>query len=316
MPINKIPLYTLNQIKDSIRLEEHLEKLLSGQRQAFVDYSQGKYTLPSPTQMIFDKGSDCHMKAGFKKGHDTFVVKMATSALATTSVRNVDGLYTVFSQQTGQLQAIIVDHGYLTILRTALAAALCIDLTPHSISNIGITGTGNLSKQVFTVLKYRYPKARFYIWGRSMDKMSHFIGGHTVLHPSDLLPICDVIVTATSSHQPYLNRSYPMNGKSIIALGSDDHHKQECVSELLESADAIFVDSFDQSKLFGEVYKARQHGFLQNKSIHEIGNVIQDKAQGSFIFFDLSGIAAQDMAIAHDVISILDKDQRSSNQIA
>ena len=49
----------------------------------------------------------------------------------------------LFSQQTGELVAILLDEGYLTDVRTGVAGAIAArHLAPRRVERIGIVGTG------------------------------------------------------------------------------------------------------------------------------------------------------------------------------
>jgi hypothetical protein len=72
-------IYDVDQIKKVINLDLSLKELINSQRQAFIDFSSGLYDVPIPMQLSFqEKVGDCHIKAGFKRNDDTFIIKVAT----------------------------------------------------------------------------------------------------------------------------------------------------------------------------------------------------------------------------------------------
>jgi len=75
---------------------------------------------------------DCHIKSGMCLDDDIFVVKIATGFYQNSSLGLpvVDGAILIFSRNTGRLETILCDGGYLTLVRTALAACVCAQLTP------------------------------------------------------------------------------------------------------------------------------------------------------------------------------------------
>ncbi len=64
----------LNQIKEIFKEINPIQQIEEG----FVAYSQGKVVVPPIGEMIFeDPPGDCHIKYGFIKGDDYYVVKIA-----------------------------------------------------------------------------------------------------------------------------------------------------------------------------------------------------------------------------------------------
>ena len=87
-------------------------KLIQAIEDGFVLYSDGKVVVPPVGFLHFDEPpGDVHIKYGFVKNDDFYVLKMASgfykNAEAGQSV--ADGLIPVFSQQTGHLQFILLD---------------------------------------------------------------------------------------------------------------------------------------------------------------------------------------------------------------
>ncbi|MGZ5423424.1 MAG: ornithine cyclodeaminase family protein, partial [Candidatus Aminicenantales bacterium] len=92
----------------------------------FVAYSRGRVIVPPVGELVFDDPpGDVHIKYGYIKGGEVYVIKIA-SGFTDNPRRGLpsgDGLMLVFDQKTGVLQAILLDEGYLTNLRTAVAGA-------------------------------------------------------------------------------------------------------------------------------------------------------------------------------------------------
>ena len=86
-------------------------------------------------------------------------------------------------------------------------------------------------------------------------------------------------------------------------MGSDDDGKQELDAALLARADAVVADSVSQCSQYGECVHAIQAGLIQQDSIVELGQVIQDPSRGRthpdhITVADLTGVAVQDIQIA------------------
>jgi len=299
-------IYTLAEIKLAIDLKHNFVKLIESQKQAFIDFSAGVITLPSPIQLRFeDVQGDCHIKAGFRESDDIFVVKVATGFYQNpkNGLPSSDGVMLIFSQETGRLQAILCDGGYLTTLRTGLAAALASSLTSQSC--IGIIGTGNLASLVAGLMRQLYPTTSIAIWGRDLNKASIIARDHHITLSSSLEDIVTrggLVVTTTASHQPMIYDYHITNPTHIVALGADELGKQELDVSVIAAADKVIVDSKVQAAKFGDSSYAVAAGAIDVSKFEELGNVLkQGVLNKRLIVTDLTGLAAQDIAIAQFV---------------
>ena len=84
-------------------------------------------------------------------------------------------------------------------------------------------------------------------------------------------------------------------------------HKQECHPEIFRRADKIIVDSKVQACKFGDTFYALQSGIIRLEEIVELGKLLEDGlgSKSKLIITDLTGIAAQDMAMAEFVMELL-----------
>src|SRR5947208_660843 len=133
--------FDINQIQQAIDLDKDLEALIKNQSQAFIDFSAEGYEVPLPMHLSFPANSgDCHIKAGFRKEGEVFVMKVVSGFYHNPAVGlpSSDGAMLVFSQETGVLLSILYDGGWLTTLRTALAGIVAASVTPWEVTNIGI----------------------------------------------------------------------------------------------------------------------------------------------------------------------------------
>lgn len=299
--------YNIDQIKNVIDIKRDFLDLVQSQQQAFSDFSSGHITVPTPIQMSFSKAhGDCHIKAGFKQNSEIFVVKIATGFYKNSAngLPAGDGAVLVFSQKTGLLQAILCDGGYLTTLRTAIAACVAAKITPWDVQHVSIIGTGLLAIQALELMLLLYAQADFRIWGRSVQKTkavaASYPGVKICESVQELMQNGGIVITATASTKPIIDLAY-VNGKThIIALGADEVGKQECDPRLFQSADIVVVDSKEQAARFGDTFHAIQAGFINIEKTEELGNVIQNgiSVDANLLITDLTGIAAQDIAIA------------------
>ena len=79
----------------------------------------------------------------------------------------------VFSQKTGKPEAVLLDEGHLTDIRTAAAGALVArHFAPKKVKAIGIIGNGIQAKLQLEYLKQVTPCRTVWVWGRDASHVS------------------------------------------------------------------------------------------------------------------------------------------------
>jgi len=291
--------------------------VVAAMEEGFIQYSNGNTVVPPVGELLFeDPKGDAHIKYGYIKKDDYYVIKIASGFYdnAKLGIPSSQGLMLLFDQKTGVPKAILLDEGYLTDIRTAAAGALAAKyFAPKKISAIGIIGTGIQAKLQLEYLQKYTPCKSVWIWGRTKDKAENFgkeLGPDFDIHiaesPTELAKHCNLIVTTTPSEIALLKAEYIQKGTHITAVGSDTEHKQELESELLKKADIVITDSIPQSKSRGEIYRAVQDGAILEDKIIELGTAIQNpKLQRTnddqITIVDLTGVAVQDIMITKAV---------------
>jgi ornithine cyclodeaminase len=127
---------------------------------------------------------------------------------------------------------------------------------------------------------------------------------------SDLQTVCtqaDVLVTVTPSRVALVERSWIRPGTHISAMGADADGKQELDTALVAAA-KMYVDVPTQAKTFGESQHAWRMGLLDAAELEHrtLGRLVNRKVAGrehpdEITIFDSSGMALQDLAVAHRV---------------
>ncbi|MFT7452820.1 MAG: ornithine cyclodeaminase [Patescibacteria group bacterium] len=120
--------------------------VVAAMEEGFIAYSNGQTVVPPVGELIFDdpKG-DTHIKYGYIKQDDFYVIKIASGFYDNPKlgIASSQGLMLVFNQKTGQTVAVLLDDGMLTDIRTAAAGALAAKyFAPEKVQAIGIIGTG------------------------------------------------------------------------------------------------------------------------------------------------------------------------------
>jgi ornithine cyclodeaminase len=304
----------LAEIREALAAIDPLPLIESG----FAAYSRGEVVVPPVGELVFDDPpGDVHIKYGYIRGDDFYVIKIA-SGFAENPNRGLpsgDGLMLVFNQKTGVLEAVLLDQGYLTNLRTAAAGAVVAKyLAPRRVTAVGIVGAGVQGRMQLEWLKRVRSFDEAVVWGLDEGELEAFrrdmegpgLRIRATLRAEEVAAAANLIVTCTPSTRPLLEAGWIRPGTHITAVGSDTAAKQELDPAILARADRIVVDSLSQSELRGEVFRAVSAGALGRDRLVELGRVVEDAglrraSDAETTVADLTGVAVQDIQISKAV---------------
>lgn len=284
----------------------------------FAAYSRGDVVVPPVGELVFDDPpGDVHIKYGYIKRDDFYVIKIASGFYDNPKLGlpSGDGLMLVFSQKTGVLEAVLLDEGYLTNLRTAVAGAVVAKyLAPRQVSAVGIVGAGVQGRMQLDWLRRVRKFDEAVVWGVDEEELAAYrrdmespgLKIRTTLRAEEVAAAANLIVTCTPATTPIIKAEWVRPGTHITAVGSDTASKQELEAAILARADRVVVDSLSQSELRGEVYKAVSAGVLGRDRLVELGRVILDEklrraSDNEITVADLTGVAVQDIQISKAV---------------
>lgn len=220
----------------------------------------------------------------------------------------------VLSTKTGFCEAVLLDNGYLTDLRTGLAGAVAAKyLAPAVVGTVGIVGAGAQARYQLQCLHLVRDFDRVLVRGRSpatlaayIAEMSGELGVEVVEAQSmqQLVAESQVVVTTTQSREPIVRAQWLHAGLHITAMGSDLAGKQELEAEVLGRAGRLVCDSKSQCFSMGELQHGLAGGVIgEASSIDELGSMTSGKVSGrvseeEITVCDLTGTGVQDTAIA------------------
>jgi len=285
----------------------------------FVAFSEARAVVPPVGELIFDAPpGDSHIKYGFVRGDDVFLVKIANYFPDNPKHGKAadDGVVILFDQRTGALRATLVDHGYLTHVRTAAAGAVAAKyLGPRVVERIGIIGTGAQARHQLLYLKRVTGCRAVSVYGRDREKARAYqidmrrqgMDVKIAASPRAIAERCNLIVTCTSARQPLLMVDDVRPGTHITAMGSDSGEKQELDPLLLQRADVLAVDSIAHASALGELHHALDRDCVRLQDVRELGRIVRDPSLGrtddaQITVVDLVGLAVQDIQIAKAVL--------------
>lgn len=311
-------IFNLSQIEAALEEVDVTKAIEEG----FVAYSRGEVVVPPVGELVFeDPPGDVHIKYGFIKNDDYFVIKVASGFYGNLDfgLPPYDGLMLVFSQKTAQLECILLDECYLTNVRTAAAGAVVAKyLAPSKVERIGVFGAGVQGRMQVEALLPIIDCRDVIVWGTGQDELDAYreaMEGHgltiqTTQASDEIAASCNLIVTATPSHQPLLTVDQIREGTHITAMGSDTREKIELQPEILAKADLVVADSIEQCRERGEIFQALKAGALRDGDAVELGIVItnpelQRSDDSQITVADLTGVAVQDIQISKAVYEVL-----------
>ena len=148
-----------HEIKECVAINNELIPIIE---EAFVSLANGLTTMPPIMRLdIKEYHGEVDVKTAYIKGLDSFAIKVSpgffnnpTLGLPTTS-----GMMILLDTKTGVLKSILLDKGYLTDVRTAIAGAIAAKhLSNKDISTVGIIGAGMQAKlQLQALMLVRQP---------------------------------------------------------------------------------------------------------------------------------------------------------------
>jgi ornithine cyclodeaminase len=285
--------------------------------EAFRALAGGQVQMPPILRLdIPEHRGEVDVKTAYVPGIESFALKVSPGFFDNPKLGlpSLNGLMILFSAKTGLVEALLLDNGYLTDVRTAAAGAVAArELSRPDASRAGIVGAGLQARLQLEALTLVRPIREARVWARDPAKAAAFAEQAAARHgfpvsavadPTALAQASDIVVTTTPSERPLLDREALHPGLHITAMGSDAPHKNELAPDLLAAADLYVCDRQSQTAKLGELHHAIAAGRLPaERSYSELGQVIAGqregrKEPGQVTVCDLTGTGVQDTAIA------------------
>jgi ornithine cyclodeaminase/alanine dehydrogenase-like protein (mu-crystallin family) len=292
---------------------------------AFRALAEGRVVQPPPLGMdLPDVRGEVHVKGAFIKGESVFAIKVASGFYLNhqRGLPTGSGLVMVFDAASGFPLGLLQDNGYLTELRTGGAGALAVRLlAPQGPLTAAVLGAGSQARyQLRAMVRVREIK-ELRVWSPQPEEVAAYqqemsaelrIVVRGMGSAEEAVTGADLVVTVTPAREPILEPEWLVDGATVVAVGSDGPEKQELAPEVLGKAGKVVVDSKAQCLRLGETHHAVSAGVLTPEGIHaELGEVLvgsrAGREGGERIVCDLTGVGAQDAAIAGIVWALLDQ---------
>ncbi len=317
---HEIQIVTEAELRGAIRLDLALVDVIE---RAFAALSGGDVIMPPILSMdLAAANAEVDVKTAYIPGFDGFAIKVSPGFFDNPALglSSLNGLMILFSAKTGLVEAVYLDNGYLTDIRTAAAGAVAArHLAPETVDTAGVIGTGVQARLQIRAAHLVRPFRRVLVHGRDparaqacADDLARDLGieAQAVDDPAGLVADSQLVVTTTPARQPVVMADWLHPGLHITAMGSDQAGKNEIDARALAAADLYVCDRVSQCETSGELEAARAAGLLAGVTPPELGDIVTGKAPGrrspqDITICDLTGTGAQDTAIASHVRAAL-----------
>ena len=223
------------------------------------------------------------------------------------------GAVTLFSRETGELLA-LMNASEITAIRTAAVSAVATRLLAREDANeLAIIGAGVQARTHLAALASVRTIKRARVVARNFDHAQQLADEMQPSFPFPIEPVrenedavsnADLIVTATSSLQPVINKEWLSPGAHVNAIGTHSPNSREIDSATMAAA-RIYVDRRESAlNESGDYLLAAKEGVITPESIvGEIGELLLGKKPGrtsetEITLFKSLGLAIEDVACA------------------
>lgn len=299
----EIPVFDHDTVLAAIAPAEAIERV----RDAFVRHRAGEWVMPSKVYLDAPDGPG-DFRAMPARGGGLAILKWITSfpSNGERGLPVVMGLVCVSDASDGRPLALI-DARAVTMLRTgAVAAVAAQELAREDAATVGLVGCG-----VYGAWAARCLAAAEYGPGVCFDLDPDAAGalagelGWEAGALDDALA-CDVVTCVTPGHEPVVTEAVLRPGMHLNMLGADGPGKAEAEPAAVARC-RLFCDEWAQASHGGELTSAVELGLVSRESVTELGAVMTGEQPGrasaeETTLFDSTGLAIQDLAIAHAVI--------------
>ncbi|WP_424929264.1 cyclodeaminase [Amaricoccus tamworthensis] len=315
-----IRILTEAQLRGLVKLDLDLVNVIE---RAFAALDTGGVVMPPILSMdLPEVNGEVDVKTAYIPGFDGFAIKVSPGFFGNPGLGlpSLNGLMILFSARTGLVEAVFLDNGYLTDIRTAAAGAVAArHLAPAEVETAGVIGTGVQARLQMRAAHLVRPFRSILVHGRNIGKAEACardlaetlnIEAEVVENGADLVARSQLVVTTTPSREPLIDASWLHEGLHVTAMGSDQAGKNEIDPNAIAGCDLYVADRLSQCETSGELEAVRAAGLDLRQLPTELGRIITGNHPGrtsdsAVTVADLTGTGAQDTAIASHVFPLI-----------
>ena len=207
-----ITILTENEIRQCVHLDH---EALAAVEDGFTRLADGKANMPPIMRIdVPEHNGEVDIKSAYLQGLDSFAVKMSSGFFDNhkLGLPSLGGMMILLSATVGFPQALLLDNGYLTDIRTGLAGAIAARyLAPQQIQTAGVIGAGAQGRYQMRALKLVRHFERLLVYNRTLERlesytkeMSDALGVEVIQAGSieEVVRHSQVVVTTTPAKAP------------------------------------------------------------------------------------------------------------------
>jgi ornithine cyclodeaminase/alanine dehydrogenase-like protein (mu-crystallin family) len=273
-------------------------------RDAFSRHHRGEWEMPAKVYLQSQPHGD--FRAMPARGGGLAILKWITSFPGNPArgLPTVTGVIMVSDAETGE-PLMLIDARSVTALRTGAAAAVAASALATAGARFGLVGCGLHGQWTARAMA-----AEGFAPGVCHDpkpEMAQATADELGFAPGALRDAlaCEVVCCVTPGSQPVVEAGDLRPGMHLNMLGADGSGKAEATPAAVDSC-SLFCDEWHQAAHGGELTGAVEAGLVTREQVTELGAVLTGDAPGrpgpdAVTLFDSTGLAIQDLAIAHAV---------------
>lgn len=221
------------------------------------------------------------------------------------------GFVALFDGETGEVRA-LMNASAITAIRTAAVSALATRLLAREDAReLAIIGAGVQARSHLAAMAAIGPFDRVRIYSRTVEHARALAdetpGAEAVETAEEAVRGADVVVTATTSREPVLQREWLKPGAHVNAVGSSIPTTRELDTATIASA-SLFVDRRESTlnEAGDYLFPAREGAIGPEHVRAELGELLAGSAPGrtspgEITVFKSLGLAVEDLAAAEHV---------------
>ncbi len=271
---------------DADTLEGALDEraLVDTMEAAFRAHAAGRYTMPPRPHFGFGPNTLLVMpcQAGGYLG--TKVVAVAPENRR-KGLPVVQAVMLLFRAGTAEPLAVL-DGRSLTGLRTGAASAVAVrHLAPRGARRVGIVGAGVQGRYHARFAAAVLPLEEVVVYDHRPENVRRFttdmsrrlrgVPVRPAATPEELVQLCPVVVTATTSADPVLPDDPALfAGRLVVAVGSFRPHMRELPEALLRRAARVYVDTEQALEESGDLAVPLARGWIGRDRVEPLGSAL------------------------------------------
>ena len=280
--------------EEKVRQLLKIEQLIPAMRQVMAEFSEGKWQQPLRGVLAQHGGFFGVMPAS----GEAMGIKMVTyyPGNAGANLPTHMAVIALFHPKTGEPLA-LMDGRYITEMRTAAVSAVATDaLAAPEAKVLALLGAGVQGRAHLEALRHVREFEEVRIWNRTPERAERFAEEHGVraMGLEEAVRDADVVVTATSAHEPILNGEWLKQGAHVNAVGASRPQWRELDDAAMSNV--VIVDSYEGAR--NEAGDVILSGVAPYAELGEVLNGTKRVDPNATTIFKSLGMAVEDVAAA------------------